>query len=225
MRLLIVEDEVRLVEILTSAFAKAQFAVDAVSTAADARERLAAIAYDVAIVDLGLPDGDGLDVLACVRARGSGVPILVLTARDAVEDRVRGLDAGADDYVVKPFATAELIARIKALLRRPGGVLGTHLKAGNLSFDTRGRDVEVGETHVLLSRREAAVLEHLLRRMGRVVPTSVLEDKLYGIDEGVGSNVVAVHVHHLRRKLKSGGATVSIHTVRGVGYLLAGSTH
>ncbi|HEX5419020.1 MAG TPA: response regulator [Gammaproteobacteria bacterium] len=221
MRLLIVENELRIVEILTSALAKADFGVDAAGTAAEARGRLSAMAYDAAILDLGLPDGDGLDVLRTARAGGNALPILVLTARDAVEDRVKGLDAGADDYVIKPFAMDELIARVKALLRRPGGALGLLLRAGNLSLDTRGRDAKVGDSVVPLARRETDILEQLLRRIGRVVPKAVLEEKLYGLDEDVESNAVPVHVHHLRRKLKAQGATAQIHTVRGVGYLLS----
>jgi len=161
-------------------------------------------------------------LLAELRPEPGRIPILVLTARDAVDDRVRGLDTGADDYVVKPFAMAELVARIKALLRRPGGALGVTLQAGNVVLDTVGRDVRVGATPLPLPRRECAVLEHLLRRQGRVVPKSVLEEKLYGIDDELESNAVPVHVHHLRRKLQDAGATTEIHTVRGVGYLLTG---
>ena len=221
MRLLVVEDELRIVEIVTSALRKAGFTVDAATTSADACEALSTIPYDAAILDLGLPDGDGLAVLADARVSGNKTPILLLTARDAVEDRVCGLDAGADDYLVKPFATAELVARIKALLRRPGGALGTILKAGNITFDTIGRDAKVGDTPVALPRREIAILEHLMRRLGRVVPKAVLEEKLYGMEEELGSNAIPVHVHHLRRKLVEMSATAEIHTVRGIGYLLS----
>jgi DNA-binding response OmpR family regulator len=221
MRLLVVEDEIRIAELLASALGRAGFAVDAVGTAADAREALALTAYDAAILDLGLPDGDGLALLAGLRRRGSGVPVLVLTARDAVEDRVAGLDTGADDYLVKPFATAELVARTKALLRRPGHALGLTLEAGNVALDTVGRDVRVGAAVLPLPRQELAILEHLMRRLGRVVPKAVLEEKLYGTDETPESNAVPVHVHHLRRKLAEAGATPEIHTVRGIGYLLA----
>jgi DNA-binding response OmpR family regulator len=140
-----------------------------------------------------------------------------------VEDRVCGLDSGADDYLIKPFATAELIARIKALLRRPGGALGTILQAGNVSFDTIGREVTVDGAYVVLPRRESATLEQLMRRLGRVVPKAVLEEKLYGIDDLIESNTIPVHVHHIRRKLQEAGASVEIHTVRGVGYLLGES--
>jgi len=221
MRVLIVEDEQRIVEILAAGLRKAGFTTDAATTAADAAGALEAIRYDIVILDLGLPDDDGLAVLAQARAAGRNVPILILTARDAIEDRVQGLDTGADDYLVKPFATAELVARVRALLRRPGGALGAVLTAGNVLLDTLGRDVRIGDQPVPLSRREIAILEHLMRRLGRVVPRSVLEEKLYGIDEEVESNAVPVHVHHLRRKLITGSATAEIHTVRGIGYMLA----
>jgi DNA-binding response OmpR family regulator len=222
-RLLVVEDEPRIAEILKSGLRRAGFIVDVVDLCVDAREALALIAYDAAILDLGLPDGDGLKLLTQVRAAHNHVPILILTARDAVEDRVSGLDAGADDYLVKPFATSELIARIKALLRRPGGALGLELHAGNIDFDTVGRDVRVGCISLQLPRRECAILEHLMRRQGRVVPKSILEEKLYGIDDELESNAVPVHVHHLRRKLQEAKATAEIHTIRGVGYLLTES--
>jgi DNA-binding response OmpR family regulator len=221
MRLLVIEDEVRIVELLRAAFERAGFVVDSVGTTAEGDVALALVGYDAVILDLGLPDGDGLRLLVKIRGTGNRVPVLILTARDAVEDRVSGLDAGADDYLVKPFAIAELISRIKALLRRPGHALGTTLEAGNLVFDTIGRDVRVGATPINMPRHELAILEHLMRRLGRVVPRAVLEEKLYGMDEQLESNAIPVHVHHLRRKLTEVGATPVIHTVRGIGYLLA----
>jgi DNA-binding response OmpR family regulator len=224
MRLLIVEDEQRIADLTKDALARAGFVVDVVKLCADARAALGVTPYDAAIVDLGLPDGDGLSLLGELRTAGNLTPVLVLTARDAVEDRVRGLDTGADDYLVKPFAMAELIARTKALLRRPGGALGVTLKAGNVSFDTVERDVRVGEVSLVLPRRESAILEHLMRRLGRVVPKPVFEEKLYGLDDEHGSNPIPVHVHHLRRRLLEAGATAEIHTVRGVGYLLTESS-
>ena len=220
MRLLVIEDELRIAEILKSGLQRAGFAIDVVHRCADAREALAVTVYDAAILDLGLPDGDGLHLLAELRSARNGVPILVLTARDAIEDKVSGLDAGADDYLVKPFATVELIARTKALLRRPGGALGVKLQAGNVVLDTIGRDVRVGELSMQLPRRQCTILEHLLRRQGRVVPKTVLEERVYGIDDELESNAVPVHVHHLRRKLQDANATAEIHTVRGIGYLL-----
>jgi DNA-binding response OmpR family regulator len=194
MRLLVVEDEQRIVDILKDGLESAGFIVDAVNTATGALNALSDIPYDAAVLDLGLPDGDGLEVLKSARAHGVQIPVLVLTARDAIDHRVCGLDAGADDYLVKPFAIQELVSRVKALLRRPGGALGAVLKAGNL--------------------------EILLRRFGRVVPKDVLEEKLYAFDQEPESNAVSVHVHHLRRKLKTQAATVEVHTVRGIGYLL-----
>jgi DNA-binding response OmpR family regulator len=220
MRLLVIEDEARLAELLQGSLTKAGFVVDAVSNAADASEALALNPYDVAILDLGLPDGDGMDVLSEVRRKGGAVPVLILTARDAVENRVAGLDAGADDYLTKPFAMTELVARTKALLRRPGQALGITLEVGNISFDTIGRDVRVGGIAIGLPRQELAILEHLMRRLGRVVPKAVLEEKLYGTGEEPESNAIPVHVHHLRRKLSEAGATAEIHTIRGIGYLL-----
>jgi len=150
-RLLVIEDEDRLSGILRSKLGDAGFAVDIAGSAADAEAALELINYDVAVLDLGLPDGDGLGVLATLRRLGRTLPILILTARDAVEDRVGGLNAGADDYLTKPFAMTELIARIKALLRRPGGALGITLDAGNVRLDTVGRELTVAETPVNLS--------------------------------------------------------------------------
>jgi DNA-binding response OmpR family regulator len=220
MRLLLIEDESRIVELLKTAFERAGFVVDAVSTVSAGEQALASVGYDAAILDLGLPDGDGSRLLSRIRSAGNQVPVLILTARDSIEDRVVGLDAGADDYLVKPFAVSELISRIKALLRRPGSALGTTLEAGNLAFDTIGRDVRVGAMPLAMPRHELAILEHLMRRLGRVVPRSVLEEKLYGMDQELESNAIPVHVHHLRRKLAEAGATPVIHTVRGIGYLL-----
>jgi DNA-binding response OmpR family regulator len=155
------------------------------------------------------------------RARDDHTPILILTARDGLPDRVKGLNAGADDYLLKPFAMDELVARLKALLRRPGAALGRVLEAGNLQLDTVNRAVEIGGQPLVLGRRELALLELLLRRAGRVVAKSAIEDGLYGFDEAASANSVEAHVSRLRKKLEAAGASFSIHTVRGVGYLLA----
>ena len=221
MRLLIIEDEDRLSGILKSKLGDAGFTVDIAGSAADAEAALELINYDAAVLDLGLPDGDGLAVLAVARRLGKTLPILILTARDAVEDRVAGLNAGADDYLTKPFAMTELIARIKALLRRPGGVLGITIDAGNVSLDTVGRELTIAGGPVRVSRRELAILEQRMRRFGRIVPKAVLEEKLYGMDEEPDSNTIPVHVHHLRRQLQAANASLMIHTIRGVGYILA----
>ena len=221
MRLLVIEDEDRLSAILKSKLAESGFTVDIAGSAEDAGSALELINYDAAVLDLGLPDGDGLAVLTAARRAGKALPILILTARDAVEDRVAGLNVGADDYLTKPFAMTELVARIKALLRRPGGVLGMTLEAGNVRLDTIGRELSISGNPVRLSRRELAILEQMMRRFGRIVPKAVLEEKLYGMDEEPDSNPIPVHVHHLRRQLEAAGASLAIHTIRGVGYILA----
>jgi DNA-binding response OmpR family regulator len=218
--ILVVEDDEETRRAVVRDLVARGYRVDEAADGATALARWEQRRPDLVLLDLGLPDGDGLSLVAEVRKRRSTVPILVLTARDAVEHRVAGLDTGADDYLIKPFATSEVVARVKALLRRPGGALGAVLSSGNVAFDTVGRDVRIGDAALALPRRESAILEHLMRRAGRVVPKVVLEEKLYGIDDELGSNAIPVHVHHLRRKLIDGGATVEIHTVRGVGYLL-----
>lgn len=220
MRLLLVEDEARIAELTKVGLERVGFTVDSVATKANAAAAVGVVPYDGMILDLGLPDADGLSLLADIRKANNGIPVLILTARDAVEARVSGLNAGADDYLVKPFAMDELAARVKALLRRPGQALGLVLCAGNIAFDTVGRDVLVEGVPVPLARHELSILEHLMRRLGRVVPKSVLEDKLYGMGEELESNAIPVHVHHLRRKLAEASATPEIHTVRGLGYLL-----
>lgn len=220
MRLLIIEDDQRLGDVLRGALDKAGFTSDLCRNCRDGSEAMANFAYDAVILDLGLPDGDGLDLLRASRGSRSTLPILILTARDAVEDRVTGLDAGADDYLIKPFAMTELVARIKVLLRRPGGALGAVLTAADIELDTLGRDVRVHGRTIPVPRQEVALLEHLLRRQGRVVPRAVLEEKLYGMEEEPESNAIPVHIHRLRKRLEEAGAGAEIHTVRGVGYVL-----
>jgi DNA-binding response OmpR family regulator len=221
LRLLVVEDEDRLAGIVKAQLGASGFVVDLAGSASDAVAALELTSYDAVVLDLGLPDRDGATVLTAAREMGKALPILILTARDAIEDRVAGLNAGADDYLTKPFAMAELIARIQALLRRPGGVLGITLEAGNLRLDTIGRELTIGGVPVRLSRQELAVLEQMMRRLGRIVPKAVLEEKLYGHDEEPDSNTIPVHIHHLRRQMEGARASLAIHTVRGVGYILA----
>jgi two-component system response regulator TctD len=156
-----------------------------------------------------------------MRGRGDSTPVLILTARGSLSDRVTGLQSGADDYLVKPFALEELIARLQALLRRPGNLLGLALKLGNLTLDTVAREVLVDDRSIVFSPREIAVLEHLLRRSNRVVAKNLLETSLYGLSQEVGSNAVEVYVHRLRKHLAEIGASVQVHTVRGVGYMIA----
>lgn len=220
MRLLLVEDNERLSGFVAKGLRDAGFAVDAVALAEEARAALATTRYDAALLDLGLPDADGMMLLRELRAACHPLPVLILTARDGLSDRVAGLDAGADDYVLKPFEMAELVARVKALLRRPGGALGLVLEAGNMRFDTAARTLEIEARPVLLARRELTLLELLMRRQGRVVGKDALEEGLYGFEDGVDSNSVEVHVSRLRKKLVAANAGPTIQTVRGVGYLL-----
>jgi DNA-binding response OmpR family regulator len=221
MRLLLVEDNARLSMLTGAALTKAGFEIDAFATAAEAEAAVRSVDYAAMILDLGLPDQDGLILLRRLRASGSALPILILTARSGIEDRVRGLDAGADDYLVKPFAQEELLARIRVVLRRPGSLLGNALQLGELRLDTVSRQVTLGDRPLSLSPREGAVLEILLRRGGRVVPKKIVEDHLFGMSGDVGSNAVEVYVHRLRKQLAEAGADLEIHTIRGVGYLIA----
>ena len=221
MRLMLVEDNNRLAGPVCASLERAGFAVDHVGMLEEADAAIGTTRYDLLVLDLGLPDGDGMDFLKRVRAVSSDVPVLILTARDALEDRVTGLNAGADDYLLKPFEMTELLARINALLRRPGHALGTYLTIGNISFDTVGREVGIGGQPTGLSRREMAVLELLMRRAGRVVPKDVIAESVYGFNETVSVNSVEVAVHRLRKRLESAGSTAVIHTLRDVGYLMA----
>ena len=221
MRVLLVEDNRELVSLLKKGLSHGGFSADSVGTAADAVHVLATMRYAAIVLDLGLPDEDGISLLRDIRRRGDSTPVLVLTARDGVTDRVTGLREGADDYMAKPFAMEELVARLQALLRRPGNLLGKRLTFGNVALDTEGRQVIVDGAVRPFPARETAVLEILLRRGGNVAPKRLFEDHLFGLSGDVGSNAVEVYVHRLRKMLADAGATVKIHTVRGVGYLMA----
>jgi DNA-binding response OmpR family regulator len=220
MRLLLIEDNERFAALLKRGLTSAGFVVDILGTAEEATKALRANRFEIVILDLGLPDADGLEVLEEMRRGGDATPVLILTARGSLKDRVNGFGVGADDYLVKPFALEELVARLRALLRRPGNLLGLTLSLGNLSLDTVARQAFVADRPILLSPREVAVLEHLLRRSGRVVGKALLENNLYGMAHEIGSNAVEVYVHRLRRRLAELGASVEIHTLRGVGYLI-----
>ena len=187
-------------------------------------EALAASAgarYDAIILDLGLPDMDGMEVLARLRReRGSDLPAIILSARDRIDDRISGLDAGADDYIVKPFNLAELEARLRAVLRRPG-TRGDPLYAyGDISFDPASRSATVASCPMILTRREACVMEELVRAAGRTVVKDVLEDRVYGFDEVFSGNALEAAISRLRRRLSFAGSLVSIETMRGIGYRL-----
>jgi len=219
MRLLLIEDNDRLAELVVKGLAAAGFTVDRVGRLDEASAAVAAARFDLVVLDLGLPDGDGGAWLKARRTAGDATPVLVLTARASTADKVKGLNAGADDYLGKPFDMAELVARLKALLRRPGGALAMVLELGNLRFDTTHREVSVEGRVVALSHSELTLLELLLRRAGRVVPRRALEEGLYGFEENYGPNSLEAHVSRLRKKLESAGASLHVHTLRGVGYL------
>jgi len=221
MRLLLVEDNDRLAQLVVKGLSEAGFTVDRVARLDEAAAALAAGKFDTVVLDLSLPDGDGGDWLKKRRAAGDKLPFLMLTARASTGDKVKGLNSGADDYLSKPFEMEELVARLKALLRRPGGVLGLTLELGRLSFDTVHREVGVAGRRLSLSASELTLLELLLRRAGRVVPRRLLEEGLYGFDDEVGPNSLEAHVSRLRKKLEAAAAGVQIHTLRGVGYLAA----
>lgn len=223
MRILIAEDDPVLADGLTRSLHASDYAVDCVTDGSEADHVLSIQNYDLVILDLGLPKLDGFEILKRLRRRGSRVPVLVLTARDALDDRVKGLDLGADDYISKPFDLPELEARVRALIRRGqsgGSSLVTH---GELTLDTVGRRATLGGSQLELSARELGVLEVLMLRSGRVVNKEQLAEQLYGWDEEVGANAIEVYVHRLRKKLEPFG--VAIRTIRGLGYLLDKPPH
>lgn len=221
MRLLVVEDNEELAQLLARGLKSAGYDVDLLATVGEAEAALAMTRYAALVLDLGLPDGDGLSIVRGLRHRNDPIPVLVLTARGGVYDRVRGLRGGADDYVVKPFAFDELVARLEALLRRPGQLLGSSLQLANVVFDTEGRQAFIDDKPQILSARETAVLELLMRRKGSVVSKKLVEDNIFGLASDVASNAVEVYIHRLRKELADRGAKVKIHTVRGVGYVIS----
>jgi len=218
MRILLVEDDKILADALCRALVQSAYAVDVVGTGEQADNALAIESYDLAILDIGLPGLDGLDVLKRLRARRSKVPVLMLTALDALADRVRGLDLGADDYLAKPFDLPELEARVRALLRRGSAATSPVLQHGRLRLDTIGRRVFYDDQPVELSARELAVLELLLMREGRVVSKEHMVNHLYGWGDEVGGNAIEVYVYRIRKKLEPLGC--EIRTIRGMGYLM-----
>ncbi|MBR1218907.1 response regulator transcription factor [Bradyrhizobium sp. U87765 SZCCT0131] len=220
MRLLLVEDENEMAAALSEALLKFDVVVDRVFSLDLAREAVADPVHDAIILDRQLPDGDGLSLLPHLRASQSGVPVIVLTARGDVNDRVMGLDAGADDYLSKPFALEELLARLRAVLRRPPAMAPAVARVGQLVFNFGNREVSVGGQPIELRRRELLVLETLMRRHGRTVLRSALEEAVYSFDDEIQSNALDSHISRLRRKLDTHQAAVEIHNIRGVGYLL-----
>lgn len=214
MRILVVEDDPVLSDGLKVGLGLAGWTADLVSRLDDARAALAATPFDMVVLDLMLPDGSGLDLLSEMRARGDVTPVLLLTAIDEAPDRVRGLDAGADDYLGKPFDLDELAARLRALARRRAGRAAPMLRAGGIALDPAAMAATLDGESLDLSRREFAVLSALMERPGVIRSRAELEDRLYGWQEEIGSNAVEVHIHNLRAKI----GRDAIETVRGLGY-------
>jgi DNA-binding response OmpR family regulator len=216
MRVLLVEDDPMIASGLQTGLRQGGFAVDWVADGAAAETALKSSSFDLVLLDLGLPKRDGQTVLRGLRARGDKTAVIVLTARDETQHRVAGLNAGADDYIVKPFDLDEVIARMRSVLRRSAGRAEAAIQHGDLTVDPTTRSVHLKGEPIALSAHEFAVLEALLQRPGVVLSRAQLEDRLYGWSESIGSNAVEVYIHGLRRKLGSG----SIRTVRGVGYFV-----
>jgi|SRR5882672_1606285 len=214
MRVLLVEDDQMIGESVRTALRQSGYVADWVRDGRAVDLTLASEHFDLVLLDLGLPQRDGIDVLRALRARGNRTPVIVLTARDALTSRVAGLDAGADDYVVKPFELDELLARMRAVLRRHAGRGDLALTVADVVLDPAARQVVRAGVPVPLSAREFAVLEALMMRPGSILSRAQLEDRLYGWGEEIESNAISVYVHQLRRKL----GEEFIHTVRGVGY-------
>lgn len=217
MRVLLVEDDRMIGDAVSQSLRDASYAVDWVRDGQAALDTLAAQVYDVVLLDLGLPKKDGMEVLLGIRVKNNPVPVLVITARDTLNDRIRGLDSGADDYILKPFEMAELLARMRAVVRRKGGVAGPVLSNGTIALDPATREVDLNGVAVALSGREFSLLMALLVRPGAILSRSDLEDRIYGWNEEVDSNAVEFIIHALRKKL---GAEV-IKNVRGMGWMVA----
>ncbi|WP_026793158.1 response regulator transcription factor [Pleomorphomonas oryzae] len=220
MRLLLVEDEPQMADALATALHRYDIIVDHAPTLAYAQEAVAQNLHDIVLLDLQLPDGDGLSFLTHLRGTGDTTPVIVLTARGSIEDRVNGLDVGADDYLTKPFAVEELLARVRAIMRRPAKVVPMVARVGRLEFSLDNREARIDGTLLDLPRRELLVLETLVRRQGRTVLRSVLEEAVYTFDDEIQSNALDSHISRLRRKLTEAEADVEIHGIRGVGYLI-----
>jgi DNA-binding response OmpR family regulator len=220
MRILLIEDMKVLASMMEEALINDGFVVDVAGSLDEATAATGCAPYDIVLLDRKLPDGDGLSWLRTRRRSGFSCPAIIMTAVAGVNDRIEGLNAGADDYVAKPFSVEELIARIRAILRRPPSIQDANLRAGNLEFDTVSRQVWVDGSEVRIPRRDLCLLEVLIRRFERVVTRNALEESLYSFNDEVSSNAIEVGVYRLRAHLSEASANVRVRTVRGVGYLL-----
>lgn len=216
MKLLLIEDEPALSEALTAMLRSKGFAVDPVATLHSADTAVRVSTYDAVLLDLYLPDGDGMDWLRRQRTNGQTTPVIIMTARDQVSDRIAGLQSGADDYVVKPFDVQELLARLGAVMRRTQGSASSWLQVGSLSLDLQGRRAHVDGQDIELTAKEWAVLEKLASRPGRIVNKEVLDQALYSFDDEVGSNTLEVYISRIRKKI----GKQRVETLRGLGYRL-----
>jgi heavy metal response regulator len=220
MRILLVEDEPKVASFVERGLAAEQYAVDVVNDGEAALHRLRTGDYDLVILDVLLPKRDGLSVLETLRSQGSGIPVLLLTARDTVADKVAGLDRGADDYLTKPFAFEELLARVRALLRRGVTAMPSQLTVADLALNPATREVRRAGRRIELTAKEYALLEFFLRRQGQVLSRPVIAQHVWGVDFDTFTNVIDVYVNYLRRKIDVDGEPKLLHTVRGVGYVL-----
>ncbi|MBA2451779.1 MAG: response regulator transcription factor [Chloroflexia bacterium] len=221
MRVLVVEDEQRIADFIEKGLTESGYAVDVAADGDDALAWSDVVDYDVIILDVMLPKRDGIDVCRTLRTRGVGVPVLMLTARDAIDDRVRGLDSGADDYLVKPFAFAELLARLRALTRREPVLMNTLLRVSDLTLDTTTRVVERQGAAIELTNKEYALLEYLMRHPNQILTRSMIAEHVWNYDFNNVTNVIDVHIRYLRRKLDDPFPTRLIQTVRGAGYRIS----
>jgi len=220
LRVLIVEDETEFANALRVALERERFVVDQADCISMAQEAAMSGSYDLVLLDRTLPDGDGLSLLPVLRETHAGLPVIVLSARGEVTDRIAGLDNGADDYLIKPFDVDEMFARIRAVRRRPADLASEEIHVGALVFDVTNDEASVGGVRLDLTRRELRVLASLVRRRGRTVLREALEQAVFGFDDEVQSNTLDSHISRLRRKLAEANAGIEIHAIKGVGYLL-----
>ena len=221
MRVLLVEDEARIADFITRGLSEQGYAVDAACDGGEALQWANVAGFDLIILDVMLPGPDGFEVCRSLRERGLRTPILMLTARDAVEDRVRGLDSGAYDYLVKPFAFVELLARLRALMRREPAVVGSVLQVGDLRFDTATLEVSRRDVSIELTAKECRLLEYLMRHPNQVLTRTMIAERVWNYDFDNATNVIDVHVRNLRRKIDDSSPIKLIQTVRGAGYRIS----